>query len=180
MTDYPTTNSARLLVDYRVGGVDVHTAMFRFQPGTSSDEAATKISEVLTELNDAFYTDTTFENARWAQKGDPNSFPVPWTPVVGTASTGGRPADFRARFLSMVGRTITGTQWRLSLFGVILIPDANFIITDAEFPVGAEMRFALCADPNPICGVDENVIIPLNYFTSRVSAYWQRRIARHG
>jgi hypothetical protein len=180
MTDYPTSNTNRLLVDYRVGGVDRHTCMFRFQTGTSATEASAKISDVLEELNDAFYTDTIFESARWAQKGDDNSFPTPFTPVTGTASTSGRPADFRARFLSMVGRTVTGTNWHLSLFGVILIPDANFIILDSEFPVGSEMRFALVSAPNPICGVDENEIIPLTYFTSRVSAYWQRRIARNG
>lgn len=180
MTDYPTTNTNRLLVDYRVGGVDRHTAMFRFQVDTNSDEATDKVSGVLEEINDAFYTDTVFESARWAQKGDNVSFPVPFSPVTGAASTTGRPLDFRARFLSMVGRTITGTNWHLSLFGVTLIPDANFIILDSEFPAGAEIREALVTAPNPICGVDENLIIPLTYFTTRVSAYWQRRIARHG
>jgi len=180
MAPLPTSNTSRLLVDYRVNGVDRHTAMFRFGLGTTPSEAVDKVGGALTELDDAFYTDTIFESARWAEAGSDVSFPVTWTPFNGATAAGSRPVDFRARFLSFVGRSITGRNWHLSLFGVTLNVDADFIILDSDAPLVASVRDALLSSPEPVVCIDLQEIIPLNYFTSRVSAYWQRKIARGG
>lgn len=180
MAPLPADNSDRLFVDYRVGGVDQHTMMFRFEGGTIVEDNIAKVHDVLSDLSNAFWSDTTFNACRYAVRGDPNSFPHGWALITGTASLAGRPADYRARFLSFVGRSIDGVNWHSSMFGVTLIPDSNFIIADTEAPTLASVRDALLADPNPVVSISEQVVIPLNYMTTRVSAYWQRRIARHG
>ena len=180
MAPLPDSNTNRLFVDYVVNGSDRHTLMFRFPDGTVSANAVEKINGVITELDDAFYTDTVFESARWAEKNDENSFPVDWTPVNGATAPGSRPADFRARFFSMVGRSIDGRNWHLSFFGATLVVDADFRIADADAGILASVRDALVAGPDPVVSISEGLIIPLNYFTTRVSAYWQRKIARGG
>lgn len=180
MAPLPESNTNRLLVDYVVNSADKHTLMFRFPESITSEQAVTKINDVLTELDDAFYTDTIFESARWAEKGSEISFPVPWTPVNGATASGSRPVDFRARFFSMVGRSTSGRNWHLSFFGATLLVDANFRILDSEAPALVAVREALLSGGDPLVAIDENMIVPLNYFTSRVSAYWQRKIARGG
>lgn len=180
MAPNPDSNTPRLLVDYRVAGVDRHTLTFRFPSTTTPSEAVTKINDALTELDDAFYTDTVFESARWANQGSELSFPVDWTPVNGAAAPGTRPVDFRARFFSMLGRDVNGSNWRLSFFGATLLIDPNFVILDSEAPVLVAVRTALLDSPTPLVTRGLGTIVPLNYFTTRVSAYWQRKIAKGG
>lgn len=181
MAPLPVDNTSRLFVDYRVGGTDQHTVMLRFDPDDSSDEDfKAKVHDVLEEFVTVFYTDTVFESCRIAARGNPASFPFSWEPITGTASTTGRPADFRARFLSFVGRSADARNWHAEFFGATLIPDANFIILDSEAPALASFRDSLLASPDPVRSISEQVIIPLNYFTTRVSSYWQKRIARTG
>lgn len=181
MAPLPVDNTMRLFVDYRVGGVDQHTVMFRFnQADTDEETAKAKVHTSLAASVGVFYTDTVFESVRIAAQGNPASFPFSWDPITGTASTSGRPVDFRARFLSFVGRSADARNWHAEFFGATLVPDANFIILDSEAPALATLRDALLADPDPVCSISNQVIIPLNYFTTRVSSYWQKRIARTG
>jgi len=180
MAPLPDSNTNRLLVQYRVNGTDVHTAMFRFQSGVTANEARDAVIVALLDNTDAFYTDTVFESARYAAEGSEISFPVSWTPIPGIATTGGRPVDFRARFISMMGRDVTGRQWRLSLFGVVLAVDANFLILDSESAALVALRTSLTDGEPSVTSIEGLPVVPLNYFTSRVSAYWQRRIARNG
>jgi len=181
MAPLPVNSTMRVFIDYRVAGTDQHTAMFRFNAADTTEEVALlKIHDILEEFDNVFYTDTVFESARVAQQGQDASFPFGWEPITGTASTTGRPVDYRARFLSFVGRSADARNWHSSLFGATLIPDANFIILDSEAPALASMRDALLSDPNPVTTISDLVIIPLNYFTTRVSSYWQKRIARTG
>jgi len=181
MAPLPVENTSRLFVDYRVNGTDQHTFMVRYEADdTSAETMIEKVHDILEEFATVFYTDTVFEAVRIAARGDVNSFPYPWESVTGTASTSGRPVDFRARFLSFVGRSADARNWHLSLFGATLIPDANFIILDSEAPSLASFRDALLGDPNPATTISAEVVIALNYFTTRVSSYWQKRIARTG
>jgi len=181
MAPLPVDNTMRLFVDYRVGGADQHTLMLRFnQADTDEETAILKVHDALSDSTAVFYTDTVFESIRIAAQGNPASFPFSWSPITGTASTTGRPVDFRARFLSFVGRSADARNWHVEFFGATLIPDANFIILDSEAPALATLRDTLLADPDPVVSISNEVIIPLNYFTTRVSSYWQKRIARTG
>ena len=151
MAPLPPEATSRLFVDYRVNSTDQHTFMVRYAADdTSPTDMIDKVHSILEEFDSVFYTDTVFQSVRIAARGDVNSFPYAWEPITGTASTSGRPADFRARFLSFVGRSADARNWHLSLFGATLVPDANFIILDSEAPALASFRDALLGDPDPV------------------------------
>jgi len=180
MAPLPPDNTNRLILSYRVNGTDQHTVTLRFPVATTEETYIAKLHDVLEETAPLFYTDTVFESVRIAARGNPNSFPFGWTEISGEGSITGRPADFRARFFSLLGRSEDGRQWHTEWFGALLSVDADFIIKDADSPALASFRDALLSDPDPTVSISEEIIIPLNYSTSRVSAYWQRKIARGG
>lgn len=127
-------NSARLYLDYTLGGQD-HTVIVRYDSASIAAGAADIFRAVLLANDAAFGSNVEFVGARVSELNVNVTNPLPWDPVefVGTAIA----AQDYPRFVSLVGRDAQGYRVRYYFYGINFdtLEPTDYRLTGEELPV---------------------------------------------
>lgn len=115
----PASNTARIYIDYSVGGED-HTLIARFM-GISSSPALvlSTLAEVFAFLSPALFL-TTIIGARQSFSGSDVTNPIAW-PGSPSYGAGTPPDGQQMKFVTMVGKSADGHRCRYAFFGVTTV-----------------------------------------------------------
>lgn len=126
MPGLPPSNTARVYVDYLVGGEE-HTMTLRYPEDGSPVTTLSTVAELFAFLDPTLYT-TDIIGARQSDINSNVTNPISWP---GSASYGSLnpPAGQQMKFFSMVGKDHNGRRWRLEWFGTNLTIPATWRMT---------------------------------------------------
>lgn len=173
MAPLPTTSTKRLVVQYS-GEAGVHDIMFRFDDSVAPADGVAAAQDILTAMKVWVTDTTTFESAVWYPKGEVNSFPVAWTPIVGT-NTNEMTEDEYPNFISFVGRTGTGRRVRYTLNGIPQSPNDDYRYQRSEnASVDAVLDALETAEPQPVA-IDLELPFYNPYANLGRNSYFQRK-----
>lgn len=178
MAPVPDIHTDRYWADYE-GPAGKHSMLFRFLPSVSEADAVTRITAVLNQFKTQVPATVQFNQVRKSFAGSNVSFPITWTPIVGTNATPLVGAQF-PNFISYVGRDMNGVRTRMTLQGVPNIPDTDFRLLSGEVPSVAATLAALRAIAPSIMTVSGLIPIWNSYANTGVNAYFQRQRRKEG
>lgn len=115
MAPLPSSNTARLYLDYTVGGED-HTQTVRYDGPGNRVPAAGVLAELWAFLSSELYG-TTIQGLRFSIAGSDVTNPMAW-PGDPTYGAGSPPAGQQMKFFSIVGKSADGRRVRMEQFGI--------------------------------------------------------------
>lgn len=176
MAPLPDNNTPTLFVDYTSGG-QTHTSEVRLPSGASSGSAAVAAGVMAIVMKALLFPSDSITGARFRQAGSSVSFPVTFTPVVGTQ--GGTPDDDnKPNFVSWTGRSIDGRRVKFTVFTRAVQPALQGY-RDTTPSTGEQAVLAALTDND----VDARTIsgqAPIwnTYVNYGANAYYQRKARR--
>lgn len=188
MAPTPQDNTPRLFVDY-TSMSRTHQLLFRFAAGIIANDAAIAAHAVCSQLKTFMRANDSFYGARFADSGNPHSFPAPWAPINGTGSNDAIQGDAESFFVSFEGRGVpSSARVKYTFFtgsNTCFLPannrfrpgQADFIdqtvalLQDAANPTQAEDALVSIAGDNPII---------YTYANAGYNGHWQRKQRRGG
>lgn len=182
MAPFNPNATPRFWVDYRAQGRN-HSVMFRYvggglpdgSPGVPFQDGVIDFFDVMEPWLPADFEILATRRALQAQDFSLPSVGLGTFSPTGVAQAGEMPA-----FLTFVGRSTSGTAWKLTLLGVTLSPvgdgayASDYRIQAGENAVIDGARAVLQAIPG-LVAIDGMGIIVYPYVNSGFNAYWQRK-----
>jgi hypothetical protein len=111
------TNTGRVWVDYETANAK-HSQMWRHSPVVDAATLLSGIAEYYAFLSGILY-EINILGARYAVLGSNVTLPIAW-PGSASYGTGTEPLGLAPRFISWVGRSVTGARWSLQQYGLEL------------------------------------------------------------
>lgn len=171
----PTTNTARLLIQYTSCG-DPHVLQLRFATPTSLAEALSKSEAVLDAMQPLMAPIDGVTGALWYAQGSNVSVPAPVATFSGTnAGTISDDVD-KARFIALAGRSPGGVPVRVTLFTPFIGEGYGFRV--GAVAIGApwtDLWTAILDADNSIVAKDGTLPYWKSYFNIGINAYFQRK-----
>lgn len=176
MAPLPTTNTARLVIDYNWDGDD-HELMLRFATGAAALAATEDVADWLESfVPTKVPTSWTTLGARLYDVGESFSNPVPFPIIAGGASEAGD--IYHPLFLSLNGRTSGGRRARVFFYGytqLTLQADYRFTTGNDAGVDAFRTDFVSMAASIGVVGIDLIAPTWYPYVNQGYNAYWQRQ-----
>lgn len=173
LTPLPPENTARFWLKYTSGGVE-HELMFRLGSGTTSATGQAAANTLATNLKTWLPAADSFLSLRWAANGSPLSFPLAFTPQVGTGTALAEETD-KARFCSVVGRSAGGYRCRMTFFTPNIADTVAYRTATGVTTPGSTLYNIVTSASPPFVSVEGSGVIWNGYSNNGFNAYWQRR-----
>jgi hypothetical protein len=164
--------TGRVRLKYRTFGFD-HEAMLRGHRSMNAEEAdgiANKLAALINIFDDERWPDWVVLG--WEYCLAASTLWVPFVPTdaaiaLGTANPTGRSGSRAATMLRWIGRSVGGSPWSLSLFGLAYdtrtVQGEDFRLTGAESaPIGTFITGLTEIAPE-LVGIDDEIVVPKLY-----------------
>jgi hypothetical protein len=157
-----------------------HVTQFRVQGSAGIDGATAVATGYINAIKDAVAPNCVFDKLRYRGAGSNLSFPVAFTPVVGTNGTN-LTQSMAATFVSFTGRSAAGRRCRITQFGMpFATNDPQFRYTANELGNMADVLTFLNTSNPALVAIDGFGVLWNNYINYGVNAYFQRKARRAG
>lgn len=169
----PDTVTWRFDINYE-GNSGQHQMRVRVRPDFTENQAVTSALLARDLMAPVLHDDVVLTTVERYAPGETFSIPLVVAPLQGVV-TGGIGPELFPRFISMVGRSLTGRRVRYYLYETPVAVDADYRV-----PVGVAVELdALRAHlDNPatgICAIDGSDIRIAPYYNTGYNAYYQRK-----
>jgi hypothetical protein len=173
MPPTPPNATGRFLLKYSTGNAE-HTMMMRVDEGTSAAIAAQYYEEFI-GAHDPILRQISIVSFSYIAIGQDFQQFLVW-PLAATYGSGQQPLNKEPLFIAYSGRSPTGKQVRVTLFGVDFNLPTDFRFTEAESPIVAVALSQLRLSAAYWQTNDSSTAVWKSYANCGMNAYWQRAL----
>lgn len=164
----PDNNTDRVWLKYTSVLVE-HELMFRPPAGTSTTVMIAMATSLANGLKAAMSTADSFVSLRYSPANSTLSFPLPWSPIAGTA-TATTDVDNKAKFMALSGRSAGGYRCRMTFFTANIADTSGFRVNTAS------TMYTVVTGISPTFRAVDGLGVAWNAYTNiGYNAYWQRQ-----
>lgn len=170
----PFNNTDIAWLKYTSYGVQ-HEIMFRQPSATPQADIIANAVDLANALKAYIPSADAFIGLRHQDSGSNLSFPLAWTAISGTGAT---PTEFddKAKFVSVVGRSLGGYRCRMTLFTPYPSDNGGYRVPAGNGGVYQAMLDAVQAMEPAAVAIDGQEVIWNQYTNVGYNAYWQREL----
>lgn len=169
----PANNTDRAWLKYTSLGIE-HEMVLRFPASTPQADISTACGVIANALKAYILGTDSFLGVRHQDAGSIVSFPIAFTPVVGTGS-GLDDGDDKPRFMSITGRSLAGYRVKLTMFTGQVTDASGFRQNRASGNYADVFLDAIDAMAVQPRAIDGNLVVWNQYANFGYNSYWQRK-----